>query len=134
MPSFNFSDIVTAAGDADELAFEPGTYRMRVESAKWGVTSTEKDKLVLALRCTDGPKEGTYHTWNMVISPDSPKALAFFLSRMAELGCSSEFLNSNPAPDAVLARLVGPQEYLVTLKKSFWNGRAQLDVSGIKKL
>lgn len=99
--SINWSDAVDTAAAAPKTPsgpyFPAGAYKMIIDGAGWDYTTTGKDRLNVRFMCTEGEKRGKYISWGLVYSPDNPKAVAFFLDKLATLGITGEYLRSNPS-------------------------------------
>lgn len=109
MGTLNYGDLIGQAGEIQDT-FTPlpkGTYGVQVESAEVTPTKTGKTMFKLTLVVAEqGPYTGRKLWTNLVVSPESPQALAFFFRDMAALGADAEFFRGNPDDATVCARIV----------------------------
>lgn len=104
----NYAQLMESAEEPQAYTpLPPGTYDVRVESAEVKQTKTGKVMYALTLVVTSG-NHAKRKLWNnMVVSPESPKAMGFFFRDMAVLGATREFFQTDPDESAVAAKIIG---------------------------
>lgn len=104
----NYAQLMESAEEPQAYTpLPPGTYDVRVESAEVKQTKTGKVMYALTLVVTTGDHTKRKLWNNMVVSPESPKAMGFFFRDMAVLGATREFFQTDPDESAVAAKIIG---------------------------
>src|SRR6478609_3757513 len=133
MAGTSWTDLMQTAETAPN-SFEPippADYDVKVHSAEPTPTSTGKQMINLSFAVENGPYVNRRVFTNMVISPDSPNAMAIFFRQMAAMGLDKTYFATNPSLPAVAAALVGRRARAsVAIKK--YNGEDRNEVKGIR--
>lgn len=120
--SLSWSDLVRDAGEAG--AFEPvpdGDYDLLVTEAIFKPSKQGKKMWNTKNRIEGGPHNGRVVWDNLVVTADNPNALMFFFRKMAALGLSRDFFQSNPSDMQVAESLKG-KRFRATLATRTYNG------------
>lgn len=108
MATKSWAELMGSAEEPEDFTPLPaGPYTVRVESCEVRPTKTQKTMFAVTYVVTEGPYAGRKIWQNLVVSPESPKAMGFFFADMAKLGASKEFFATEPAPEAVAAQIAG---------------------------
>ncbi len=109
--SFSWADLVRDAGSAaqDFSPIPAGNYDFKVVEATHKITQSGKTMFVVKAQVQGGPHNGRLVWDNLVISPESEKALGFFFRKMAALGVTTEYFAQNPTNDQIAAALLNRQ-------------------------
>jgi hypothetical protein len=108
MTNLSWDDLVKDAGDVG--SFEPlpeSDYDLEIKDAKFKPTKTGKKMYEITCKVVGGAHNGRQVWDNLVVSPDSPNALAFFFRKMAALGLTVDYFKTNPSDEAIVAALRG---------------------------
>lgn len=117
MGTVNYSQLMESAEEPESFTPLPqGTYDMIVDSVEVKQTKTGKTMFVLVLKVASGEHQNRKVWNNMVVSPESPKAMGFFFRDMAALGADQAFFSGNPDDSDVAAKIMGAS---VTAKVGF---------------
>lgn len=137
MSTINWDDVVGSAAKAFE-PLQKGPHNFRVKSAKAGMTkSGEKEQITLQLEVIDGPDAGKTAWKQLTLSPEEPKAMAFFINDMRALGIEPatfvEMMKTGAGmariADAVLGVLVS-----ATVDHRTWGGQIRDDIGNLVKM
>lgn len=110
MGTVNYSQLMESAEEPESFApLPPGVYDVRVESVEVKQTKTGKVMFAQTLVVTSGEYAKRWLWNNMVVSPESPKAMGFFFRDMALLGATKEFFSTDPDEPAVAAKIIGAE-------------------------
>lgn len=108
MGTVNYAQLMESAEEPESFAPVPvGIYDVRVESVEVKLTKTGKVMYAQTLVITSGEYAKRKLWNNMVVSPESPKAMGFFFRDMALLGASKEFFQTDPDESEVAAKIIG---------------------------
>lgn len=115
-------DWATLRGNAeipDNNPVPPGTYDAKVDNVNVKTTSTQKTMFAITFVITAGAQAGRKVWHNMVVSPESPKALGFMFRDFAQLGLDDAYFAQNPEPGDISAALMDrPAKITVRLQKN----------------
>lgn len=113
MASTNWAALAAKAAEAPNSGnFEPltpGKYQVKVESAEYKQTTTNKDMFMLTFVVTQGQHEGRKLWTNIVISPENATALSIAFRHFAALGLDGNFFAAEPDHGTICARLIDRQ-------------------------
>ena len=125
----SWQELMTEA-EASGVTFDvlpSGQYDVQVAKAAHKLSKTDKSMYEVEFVITSGPYANR-RLWNRyVISPESPKALAFFFAHMKALGLGPEFFATQPSDDAVALALVN-KTCRVDVGQSSYNGQVRNDI------
>lgn len=93
----------------------PGVYTARVDNVDIKTTSTQKMMYAITFIVTSGPQANRKVWHNMVVSPESPKALGFMFRDFDTLGLDEAFFATNPDGPTVAQALMG-KECVITVR------------------
>ena len=139
MSSINWTQFIAEAEAAGESIsdFTPipaDTYEAKILEAsatktKGGNGKAIKDMIKATFVIEGGPHAGRRVWSNMVVSPESPKAMAILIRQLSELGVRP-LLDQNASFEQLAA---GLKDALATIKVSVgeWNGKPKNDVTSI---
>lgn len=115
MATKSWAELMGSAEQPEDFTPLPaGPYTVRVESCEVKTTKTQKAMFAICYVVTEGPYAGRKIWQNLVVSPESPKAMGFFFADMAKLGATAEFFATEPAPEAVAAQIAGTSVQVTT--------------------
>lgn len=97
MAAVNWSDLRANAEIPNNDPVPPGPYPVRVSSVEPKITGNGKTMIVVTFEVTSGPQASRKIWNNMVMSPESPKAMGFFFKDMATMGADDAFFAQLPA-------------------------------------
>jgi hypothetical protein len=127
-----WQDLMTEA-EASGTSFDPlpiGQYDARVTKADHKVSQNGKTMFNVEFTVINGPHANRKVWNNFVVSPDSPKALAFFFQHMKALGLTKEFFDGNPSEQTVAQNLLNKMCRLDLGHKEY-NGSQQNEVKKV---
>jgi len=129
---FNFSDLQKVAKEAGYDLVPDGDYEAWIDGeVKHAKSQNGKDMWKFAFKIDDGITKGKVFT-QLVLSPESPNALAMFFRQMKALGLDDEYFASNPDFGQVAKDLQG-RRALITVGKREWQGQDRNNVNAIKQ-
>lgn len=125
--SIDWNAAITTAKTA--VDWPADTYKMSIDGASWDKTKTGKDRLKIRMICAAGPKTGKFLFWDLVMTPDNPKAIKFFIDRLASVGVSAEYLAAAPSQEQIVdfIRSSG-DDFMVTVEVGEFNGQPTTEV------
>ena len=94
----------------------PGNYNVAIENVEVKSTQTQKTMFVITMKVIDGPHAGRRIWNNMVVSPESPKAMGFFFKDMAVLGADDAFFDANPDEGTITAKVMACPGVAITVR------------------
>lgn len=134
MASINWNQYLAAAEAAGESAdeFTPlpaGSYEVKVLEAAATKTKNGKDMFKVTFVVEGGPHAGRRLWSNLVISPESPKAMAIVMRQLTALGART-LMESGGSNEQIAA---GLKDQLATVKVSVgeYQGKPKNEVDGI---
>ncbi len=135
MASINWNQYIKAAEEAGESLddFTPlpdGSYEAKCLEAKAVKTNDGKKDMIKVTWVVEGGPHAGRRLWsNMVVSPESPKAMAILIRQLSALGMRP-LLDQGASFEQIAAGLKGA---LSTLKVSVgeWKGKPKNDVDAI---
>ena len=134
MASINWSQYIAAAEAAGESAdeFTPlpaGSYEVKVLESSATKTKNGKDMFKVTFVVEGGPHAGRRLWSNLVISPESPKAMAIVMRQLSSLGVRP-LMEANASNEQIAA---GMKDALATVKVSVgeYQGKPKNEVDGI---
>ncbi len=134
MASINWNAFIKAAEDAGESIddFTPipaGTYETKALDATATKTKNGKDMIKVSWVVEGGPHAGRRLWSNLVVSPESPKAMAILIRQLTSLGMKT-LMESGASFEQIAAALKGT---LATLKVSVgeYQGKPKNEVDSI---
>jgi hypothetical protein len=130
MSSLNWSDLIKDAGEP--TSYEPlpdGDYELKVIESKAKNTQSGKTMFSITTEVQGGP-HAKRRVWdNLTVSPENPKALAIFFSKMESLGLPRDFFTaSNPSNAQIEQALLG-RSFRGTLGKKTYNGTVSNEIT-----
>ena len=129
MSSLNWSDLIKDAGET--TSYEPlpdGDYELKVIESKAKSTQSGKTMFSITTEVQGGP-HAKRRVWdNLTVSPENPKALAIFFSKMEALGLPRDYFNSNPSNAQIEQALVG-RSFRGALGKKTYNGNVSNEIT-----
>jgi hypothetical protein len=127
-----WSDLLKEAGAAG-AGFEPlpiGTYDVKITKSTHKVAQSGKSMFEVEMQVLSGP-HANRRIWNrFVISPENPKALAYFFGNMRALGLTTTFFEGSPTDEQVAAALTDKQ-CRIEVGQSEYNGSVRNDVKKV---
>jgi hypothetical protein len=129
MSSLNWSDLIKDAGET--TSYEPlpdGDYELKVIESKAKSTQSGKTMFSITTEVQGGP-HAKRRVWdNLTVSPENPKALAIFFSKMEALGLPRDYFNSNPSNAQIEQALLG-RSFRGSLGKKTYNGNVSNEIT-----
>jgi pyruvate/2-oxoglutarate dehydrogenase complex dihydrolipoamide acyltransferase (E2) component len=129
MSSLNWSDLIKDAGET--TSYEPlpdGDYELKVIESKAKSTQSGKTMFSITTEVQGGP-HAKRRVWdNLTVSPENPKALAIFFSKMSALGLNRDYFDTNPSNAQIEQALVG-RGFRGTIGKRTYNGNVSNEVT-----
>lgn len=111
---------------------EDNTYQFVIKDLpKVSQTSTEKTRYTINPSVEVGPRANARIFHDFIISPESPKAMAFFFRDMQALGLDAAFFATNPSDEAILRALVG-RRFTADAYKETYNGKEKNRLRNIR--
>lgn len=93
------------------------------------VKATKTGKVMFSVKFADVAERTAWA--NLVVSPESPKAMEILSKQLAALGLEDDFLNAeDTTPDDIAAVMLG-KKALVTVVDEEWNGKTYRKVKWI---
>ena len=127
--SLNWGDLVADAGDGGNFAPIPdGDYDLKVVEAPHSITGTGKTMFKLKAEVQTGAHAKRLLWDNLVISPENANAMGFFFRKMAALGLTREYFQSNPTNDQIASALKG-RSFKAKVGSRVWNGDTKNELS-----
>lgn len=109
---------------APDVPMPEGTHKAKVVRAVPKMTSNGKH--MFSLKWEDDFNRSAWQ--NIIISPESPKAMAFFYRQMAVFGLTQAMVEADDTtPDDIAAEMNGT-EALVTVENEAYNGKTYTKV------
>lgn len=111
MTSSSWADLIKDAS-ASGASFEPlpdGIYDLKVVEASTATTAKGKTMYKVKAEVQTGPHARRLLWDNLVVSPESPNAMAFFFRKLKAIGLGHEFFATEPTDAAIVAALSGRQ-------------------------
>lgn len=130
MSSLNWSDLIKDAGEPTNYDPLPdGDYELKVIESKAKSTQSGKTMFSITTEVQGGPHAKRRIWDNLTVSPENPKALAIFFSKMEALGLPRDFFNtSNPSNAQIEQALLG-RSFRGTLGKKTYNGTVSNEIT-----
>jgi hypothetical protein len=111
---------------------EDNTYQFVIKDLpKVSQTSTEKTRYTINPAVEVGPRANARIFHDFIISPESPKAMAFFFRDMQALGLDAAFFATNPSDETILRALVG-RRFTADAYKETYNGKEKNRLRNIR--
>lgn len=130
--SISFSDLINALPE-EPAEFTAGTYRMGVNYVKPSYSKAGNFMYVVGLQSLEGPTKDRMVKYHVVLSPENPTSIKFFLEKLADLGVTQSYLASEPSTDDVAGTITRVGALNVTLKMREYDGREVPDVVKVKR-
>lgn len=93
------------------------------------VKSTKAGKVMFSVKYKDDADRTAWQ--NMVVSPESPKAMEVLRRQLGALGLTSGFLDADDTtPDDIAAAMIGAKP-MVTVVDEEWNGKTYRKVTWV---
>lgn len=111
MTSSSWADLIKDAS-ASGASFDPlpdGVYDLKVVEASTATTAKGKTMYKVKAEVQTGPHARRLLWDNLVVSPESPNAMAFFFRKLKAIGLGHEFFSTEPTDAAIVAALTGRQ-------------------------
>lgn len=115
------------------VGFDPlpvGQYDAKVTKSTHKVSQTGKSMFEVEFTVISGPHANRKVWDRYVVTPENPKALAFFFSKMKTLGLTTEFFSAQPTDDQVASALM-ERMCIVELSQVEYNGSMRNEVRKI---
>jgi hypothetical protein len=109
MTSSSWADLIKDAS-ASGASFDPlpdGVYDLKVVEASTATTAKGKTMYKVKAEVQTGPHARRLLWDNLVVSPESPNAMAFFFRKLKAIGLGHEFFSTEPTDAAIVAALSG---------------------------
>lgn len=108
MASINWKEVKenNDTGEGDYPILPANDYNVDVAKATAVKTKNGKDMIKVQFKVQDGPHKGTNVFTNLVVSPESPVALAIFFRQIAALG-GGDILEADGSMEQAAAAIVG---------------------------
>lgn len=108
MTSSSWADLIKDAQSSGGGGFEPlpdGVYDLKVIEASTATTAKGKTMYKIKAEVQTGPHARRLLWDNLVVSPESSGAMAFFFRKMTALGLGKEFFGTEPTDSAITQAL-----------------------------
>lgn len=128
MASTNWGEVIQeaeASGGAVSYDRLPdGDYDLIVTKAETKQTQAGKTMYKIESTVNGGQHNGRKVWDNLVVSPESGRAMSFFFQKMAALGLGMEYFKTNPSDDAITGALVNRQFRAKLKQASYGDGNS----------
>jgi Protein of unknown function (DUF669). len=132
MASIDLAKLKEIAGDAPSSSYDvlpAGPYEVEVDRASSEPTQAGKERISVMYKVVSGDNTGRTFWDNMIISPESPKAIQIFLDRLAALGVKN--FDGTVELQDVADSLVGARASVV-LEHREYKGEVKAQVKSLK--
>ena len=128
MAELNWGELTKDAETIEEYSVLPnGDYDFTVASVEVKTTQNGKTNFALKAQVLSGPHKGRLVFENIIISPDSPKALGFAFAKFAALGLTREYFSQSPANATIAAAMTG-RSFRGTLGSREYQGKTYNEI------
>lgn len=135
MSSTNWLDLLEEAknnGGPQEYGPIPaGEYKLKVLTAETRQTQQQKTKYTIKAQITEGPHANRLVWDDLIVSPESSKAMGFFFSKMNALGLDQKFFATQPSDDQITGALEN-REFIGKVIIDNWGGKDRNKIDGYK--
>lgn len=132
--SINFGDLMAATEDLAEPAeFQPGVYPMVVGYCRPTFSKNGNFMYVVQLASAEGPTKNRTVKYHIVLNPENPTSIKFFLDKLKDLGVDEKFLASEPDENEVAGKICRAGRLNVTLKLRPYEDRMVPDVVRVRR-
>jgi hypothetical protein len=131
MASISWSELRNSA-EAGPKPVPAGTYDAVVDRVNVKETRAGKRMFGLMFRIAGGPENGGTIWTNLVVSPESPRALGILFQQFDALGLGTEFFAGDPSDDQIAAALEN-QTASIIVKIGEWDGMPRPEISRISR-
>jgi hypothetical protein len=129
MASISWNDLRASAENGPQ-PLPAGTYNAAVDRVNVKETRAGKRMFGIMFRVSDGPHKGNSIWTNLVVSPESPRALGILFQQFDALGLPATYFAGDPTDDQIAADLEG-QTATIAVKIGEWDGMPRPEVARI---
>lgn len=131
MATISWSEL-RATAESGPKPVPAGKYEAIAERVNVKETKSGKTMFGVMFRIVAGPENGSTIWTNLVVSPDSPRALGILFQQFDAMGLTSTFFAENPSDEQIAAALENARA-TITVKIGEWDGMPRPEVNRIER-